>query len=363
MAAHNWLYVLEDLHANVIGDVTNASGKQLYLPLNRLPTAAFQIPINHYLAPYVTDPNWDGLLKVYRDGVLRFHGPVVSTNEALDGNNQTVAVNAAGPLWRLQYRFLGNTSTGWSLGNAGTNYDLGYIAQQMLLYGNSVGFTGISGGTNTPSSNGSAGVYYFKDVLSALGELSTGLNSFDFEVVPTEATNVAQPWPQIGVFNTTNLIGSVKSNAIFEYGTTNGNVASYSRQIDRTQMATKGYIEQPAATDHSGTLTAEDTTVESTRGVFEALIDNGGTEWDILRQALVNYAISIRKNPRQVVNFQPVVNSSPTAFTDFIVGDQVRCRINVLGKNVLDSMMRIWGITFDLDQQDNEKMTLELIHP
>jgi hypothetical protein len=356
--------VLTDLHGTQLGDITNALNTSIVLPLNRLPTASFQIPIQHKLAKYFADPTWDGIVKAYRNGVLRFCGPVVSSAEAFDASNgQTIAVNAAGPFWRLAFRLLGTNAAGWSLGNASTTYDLGYIAGQMLAAANAQGYTGIETGTLNPSENGSAGVFWFQPVDTAIAQMSTGLNSFDFEVAPTEPTNTGQAFPRLGLFNTYNVMGSVKNNAIFEFGTTKANVTSYGRQIDRSQLCNFGWIEQPAVSDYSGILTSQDAASQAARGVYMALIDNGGVEWDVLRQALADANVAIRKQARQVVTFTPKPNATPSPLDDYIVGDQVRARIVVNGVSWLDAMMRVWGITFALDNQGNETPTLELIHP
>lgn len=361
---HSWRFILTDLSGGVLGEVTNAHNRTVNLPLNQVPTAGFTIPNNHYLAPYLLNYQWDGLLKCYRDNVLRFCGPIVGSNEAFDDvGNQSVAVNAAGALWRLSYRLLGTTPTGWALGTTGTTYDLAYIAQQMLAAGNVAGYTGISSGTQGTTTQGSAGTFWFQDVLTSLANLSTGYNSFDFEVAPTEPTNVGQAWPQIGLLNTVPLLGSVKPNAIFEYGTTKANIANYTRQIDRSQIATKGYMEQPAVADYSGVLTYTDTASETVRGRFEALIDNGGVQYDTLRNALLQENITVRKVARQVVNFVPVMNAVPSPLDDYIVGDQVRARINVYGVNIMDAIMRVWGINFTIDDQNNESVALQLIQP
>jgi hypothetical protein len=370
MAVPKWKFVLTDLQGNSIGEVQNASNRQVVLPLNRVPTASFQIPIQNALSTYFLDPTFDGNLKAYRNNVLQFHGPVVSSAEAFDSSSgQIVAVNAAGALWRLGYRLLGTTSAGWSLGNAGTTYDLGYIAQQMLVTANGSAWTGITGGTNRTTSNGAAGVFYFQDVLTCIAQLAIGFNSFDFEVAPTEPTNVSQPFPQIGVFNTggsgviTGIIGQQRPNAIYEYGTTSANVTTYSRQIDRSNFCTKAYIQNPAASNYSGILTSVDAAAETLRGRYEALVDDGGVSWDVLRQALADYAVAIRKNARQVVQFTPRQNDSPSPLDDYIVGDQVRCRISIEGINILDAFLRVWGITFDIDNEGNEQPTLELVDP
>lgn len=374
MAVPNWTFLLEDLHGAILGEITDASSRQVVLPLNRLPTASFVVPSTHYLAKYFTDPTWEGLLKCYRNTTLAFHGPIVSGSEQSDPQRgQTVAVNAAGAMWRLQFRFLGQTQAGWSYGTATTTYDLGFIAQQMLSTANSItglpsnlqafGFTGISAGTTVASENGSAGPYWFKDVMSAIAELSTGINAFDFEVAPTEPTQVGQRWPQIGLLNCKPLIGVAQPEVIFEYGTTKANVAAYSNSLGRDKMMNLGYIQQPGVSDYSGILSANDSASITTRGVFEALADDGGVEWDALRTLLLNENIAVRKQPRQVVNFTPKINATPQPLVDYIVGDQVRCRIVVDGTTRLDNMLRVWGITFDIDNEGNEAPTLELLQP
>jgi hypothetical protein len=115
--------------------------------------------------------------------------------------------------------------------------------------------------------------------------------------------------------------------------------------------------------NYSGILTSTNTTAETARGRYEALIDDGGVTWDVLRQALVDQAVAIRGVPRQVVQFTPKQNASPSPFDDYIVGDQVRCRIDIESENILDAYLRVWGITFDIDTEGNEQPTLELVDP
>jgi hypothetical protein len=133
--------------------------------------------------------------------------------------------------------------------------------------------------------------------------------------------------------------------------------------IDRSQLATKGYIQQPAASDHTGTLSYVDAAAETARGRFEALVDDGGVQWDVLRTELVQGNVNMRTQARHTVSFTPAPNASPSPLTDYLVGDQVRARIIYNSKVRLDAMMRIWGITFNLDAQGNETPSLELQQP
>jgi hypothetical protein len=369
MAVPQWQFILTDLSGNILGEITNANTRVVTLPLNQLPTCTFKIPVLHPLSPYLSDPTWDGLVKAYRTsqaGVrsLAFIGPVVTTQEVGDNTGPPmIAVSASSAMWRLSFRLLGTTATGWTMGNATTTYDLTAIVTQMLSDSNTAGYTGIERGTTATTSNGAAGTYWMKPTLDAIAEMSVGLNAFDFEVAPVEPTNVGKAWPQIGTLNTPALIGSTKSNAIFEFGTGKANVISYGRQLDRSNFLNTGYINQPAVSDHSGILSDTDAVSVAQRGVFQGLVDDGGTQWDVLRQQIVNMNVNIRTQARQVISFAPHQNAIPEPLVDYIVGDTVRCRIFVQNIQRLDADMRIWGITFNIDDLGNESPVLALIQP
>lgn len=363
MAVPSCQFVLTDLQGAVIGEILNASARSVMLPMNQLPTATFSIPSNHSLARYFIDPTWDGLLKVYRQGRLIFCGPVVTSQDQSSSSSNSIAVNAASPLWRFGFRFLGTTSLGWSLGDASTPYDLGYIAQQMILLGNSQGYTGVDNGSFVASSNGAAGVFYFQDILTAIGQLVSGYNSFEFEVPPTEPTNIGQAFPSLTQFNVTNLLGTVKPNAIFEYGTTKANLTGYSIQIDRSKLCNDAFIQDPASTTNGNIIEQTDPTSIATRGVYMALVDNGGVTYDSLRTAMAQENVRVRKQARLVVTVTPTPNSSPVPFTDYVIGDQVRTRLFKDGILRVDGEVRVWGMQFAWDVNGNETPTLTLIGP
>lgn len=366
---HNWTSVLTDLAGNVLGELTQADARHVVLPLSRNPTASCVIETaNHPLASYFFDPTFDGLMKVYRDGTLLFNGPVITSDDQPADNqgntgNQTTTITAAGPLWRLGYRLAGTTSAGYSLGTAVSPFDLGFIAQQLLALGNSQGYTGISTGLYTATVSGAVGPFYMQPIDAAIVALATGVSTFEFQISPTEPTNVGQAWPQIGALDISPLFGGVKANAIFEHGAGQANIASYGHTIDRTGMCNDGFIQQPAATDHSGIIEFTDSTSVTARGEFMALIDDGGVQWDSVRNQLVQENVKVRKQARRVLNITLVPNCSPVALVDFVVGDQVRARISLNGNSVLDVSLRIWGITFDVDKLGNETVTLQLIAP
>jgi hypothetical protein len=363
-----WKLVLTDLLGTVHGEVTEAQDRKFTLPHMRVPSASFKIPLKHSLAATVMDT--DCLLKAYRvDPVygtqtLPFVGPVVTAVEVGEDLTQTVAVTAAGPFWRLSKRRIAKSRTPaqW------VSTDLGTVASQIIDAINLDSFTGISNGTIGASLVGNVGPWNNKNAAEAINELTTGLASFEWSITPTEPTQVGGigGWPRIGTFNTNLLIGTQKPDAIYEYGTTRANVASYQRVADRSGMLTRaivsiqGWPDTPYA---NRTLRIRDSAEIATRGLFEDQVNDAGITDDSLRDLLGDFHLQIRKQPRQIITFRPAMNSKPSPLSDYAVGDFIRARAVVNNVMRFDAMFRVWGITFDIDNEGNEQVELELVLP
>lgn len=374
-----WQFVLTDLNGNVHGEVTNADERKVVLPHMRVPSATMKLPLAHSLANTVMDT--DTLLKCYRlnevlnTKTLAFNGPVVSAEEVSEeGNKQGIAVVAAGPFWRVSKRFIGKgRTTPFVYGNP-TAADLGLAAHQILDTINGEGFTGIGKGTRGAVTTGGFGPWWLKNAAEAIAELSAGVNSFEFVVDPIEPQS--EPggvggWPRIGNLRIASLIGGTKPDAIFEYGTTKANVSTYSRAISREGMITRavisvsGWPETPAtvAGVAQDLITRTDATAMNNRGLFEDVVNDAGVIDATLRTSIADFHLLYRKLPREMVTFNPVVNAKPTPITDYMPGDTVRGLANVGGSIRFNALFRIWGITFDVDQNGNENVELELVRP
>jgi hypothetical protein len=384
-----WQFILTDLLGNVHGEVTNASARKVTLPHLRVPAASFTVPIENDLAPTVLDT--DCLLKAYRiDPVtaqkdLAFHGPVVSAEENSEATAKTVAVVAAGPFWRLSKRLIpaSKLKTGVSFGAAGALQDLGTIAQTVLSDVNGAHFTGIDLGTSAASTSAWVGKWYLKNAAEAIAELASGLNSFEHRIRPTEPAAYANPqnWPRIGLFDVAPIVGVSQPDAIFEYGTGQANVETYKRAVSRDGLLTDALISvsgwpdsvekvnttvppaTPVMADKYHLIEVIDATQVNARGLFEEVVSDAGILDDTLRQNVAQFHVDIRKNPRQLITFKPVVNARPAPFVHYNVGDTVRARAVVNGILRFDANFRIWGITFDVDQNGNENVELELVMP
>ncbi len=380
----SWQFVLTDLFGVVHGDVLNTVGdRKVQFPHMRIPTASFAIPLTNPYATTVMDT--DCLLKCYRNDpttgarTLAFHGPIISAEEVGDETTQSISVNAAGPMWRLTRRIIPRSKTlvPGTYGTLSTPVDLGGIAQLILTEVNEYDFTGIQSGTNTASINGWAGPWWLKNAAEAIAQLHAGLNSFEYEVAPVEpsAYGIHNPsgWPKIGEMNVAPTIGVSRPDAIFEYGTGRGNIGSYKRSVDRADILTEALVSvegwpDAVAKDVNGNplyglVDAWDAPARAARGFFEEVVPEGGVLDNNLRNAIGQFHLALRKQPREIITFSPSLNARPSPFVDYKVGDTVRARAYANGVARFDALFRIWGLNFTIDQNGNETAELELVKP
>ena len=99
------------------------------------------------------------------------------------------------------------------------------------------------------------------------------------------------------------------------------------------------------------------------RGLYEEVVNDAGVLDDALRGKIGDFHVGLRKQPRERILFKPAVNARPAALVDYQPGDTVRARAVVRGNLRFDALFRIWGITFDVDENGNENVELELVQP
>lgn len=390
-----WSFIVTDLNGVVQGELTRASSRKIALPHLRVPSASCVIQLEDPLAAILS--NTDCLLKCYRtDGntgtkTLAFHGPVVSAEENGGEQGHTLAVTAAGPFWRIAKRLIpaSKLQSGVQFGSAGSTQVLGQIAHDIISNVNGENYTGISpngSGMQTATTQGWVGKWFLKNAAEGIAELAAGLNTFEFRVNPAEAaaSGGVGGWPTIGTFQTAQALGQSRPDAIFEHGTTRANVGSYTRTVTRDGILTNALvsvsgwpdsIERDAAGVEKYGLVqragaspvvppaAPTSAAITARGLFEEVIDDGGVLDGALRSQMADYHILIRQQPRQTIVFNPAPNARPAPFVDYVVGDTVRARAVVAGTLRFDALFRIWGLSFEVDENGNENVSLELVTP
>lgn len=365
MAAYaKWQFVLTDLAGVQIGEVLDCPQRQVIRSLSATSVASFTIFVtNRLLADVLTR---DLNLKVYRNGVLLFHGPVVSAELATDDASATptVRVGAADPSWRFTKRLCGK-SAGGTLFN-GT--DRLTIAETLI--------TSVSGNlaVNTLGQTcGSTSVYVagpMKPLDQCIQELAQTLNGFDWRIDPIEyqalAGDVAPFLGRIGNFKAAATLGAQQPSAVFEYqGKANARLPNYQRNI--TDIANRVFsISDGGPAAVNGILFSEDTASQNARGLYEELVDTSGIANATLRNAIQDDHILYRKNPKQVVSFSPDFNDYsgrvPEYGQDYQIGDSVRASIIYNGVRLVDGFVRLYRMQFDIDDNGRETLTPTVVN-
>lgn len=377
-----WQFTATDLNGNTLGDLTQASARSVYLPLMRVPTLSVTLPMTSDMAPLLAaTPTMIQATRIdpyTNQKDLAFNGYVVSSEESVGSEGQTIAVNAAGPLWLLSKRIIPiSTMKGnQQIGSESSLQNLGNIAYTILSDVNGYDFTGIEAGTNTCSNTGWYSISPWKIAAEAINELCSGLNTFEYHIQPTypTASGGVGGWPTIGRMHIADKVGEAKPDLVFEYGVGLPSIAGYSRPITKDSMANSVWISVQGWPDGiekvSGTSDdkysvqhSNDTTSISTWHRFDDVVNDAGILDDNLRKQVADYHVLARKQPKQQITFTTAQNARPSPLVDYVPGDVIRARAVIRGDVRFDALFRIWGMTINIDENGNESVDLELVMP
>lgn len=366
-----WAFVLADSNFVPQGEILNASSRKVALPLSKLSTASFQVRMDNPLADQLMTTS--GYIKCYRrpyggEWSLQHFGPIVSSEMSGDRDKGTISVNSVGAGWVLQKRLAGKSSTGVQFTVA---TDRAQIAKVLIDVTNAENDTHIDTTLYTPSS-GSTVTYTagpYKPVMDCITELATAIDGFDwyFNIIDNFSNGVVTG-NKIASFLAAPLLSSgQKPDAAFEWGTGRNNIASFKWQVSRDTQANKVYHNTSNGPDAPGfpTVSALDTDSISNWGLLEDLA-NADLLDNSMRQNLVNEHVKVRKNPRQVIEFTPHIDPYdsgrlPRYTTEWNVGDEVPARIGFHDVTKFDAFVRVYGVTFDINDLGIEQQTLSLV--
>ncbi len=372
-----WQFILTDLKGVQLGELTGATDRSVSLPLMRVPTAQFTIPLTHVMAPYLD--SGEGLLQCWRTGYnnsreLIFNGPIMGTSEKSDGLTQNIAVTCQGPFVRLMYRVLGKTKTGnrhvTSVGGS-----LGGLVSGIISVANTDEFPPVTADQLSPHFTGVIGNHAgsptgaydqtFKGKVCGEAVIEfVSAAGIEFSVTPVEPL-ITSPgiWPLLATVNVVATVGTNKSSTIIlEYGTGKPSISGYEKMISNETLLTAGLISTPSWPESTDDLYIHvDAAAEIERGRWEGFVDHGGVTNIALRKTIVEYNVAVRKQGRQQIAVTLANNSSPSPITDFQLGDLVRARALVKESVRFDATVRIWGMTFNLDNEGNETTELQLV--
>lgn len=364
-----WTFVLTDLSFVPQGEMLNLSDVSIKLPLNALDTLTFNMRLDNPFALQIAD--CEGYIKAYRDGELRFFGPILSVDESGNANGAQLVVNAMSQGWIFSKRITGRSSTG-------TMYfsdDRRYIMSQILATENTHEDMHIqeenapAAPTPTALAQYTAGPY--KYVSQCLVELTTGLDAFDWRVFPVENFEDNEiTSSKIGSFISSDLMATYQPEAVFEWGTTGRyNASEYTRRVSRTDQINVGIHIAPAGPDAPGYPTvywpvpSAGSDSRSKWGLLEGVVDGDLTSL-ALRTQLAQEHFNVRNQPRKLVNITPHIadrnRRMPEYGTDYSVGDLVRVRSVYNGSERFNGWARVWAVEFAVSKEGTERVTLTL---
>lgn len=371
MAVAEWSFVYCDRDSVPQGEILNVAERKVALPLNSLSTASFKIRLDNPLAEPMM--SLEGFVKAYRNGVLMFHGLLLSCQESIDHESATCVVNCIDCGWLLNKRYAGKSKTGTVFGAMARSQ---IVETLILVTANLDGPLGVDALSVPNGAQGGLMTGYtagpYKLIYEILKEMSAGTDGFDWRFLPVEnyvdGAVVNSPYgdPYKSQFYASTVIGEQKPDAVFEFGVGRNNVHRYERQITRETQANKIYNNAQAGPDAPGypTVSALDAASVEDWYLMEDLVA-ADLVTQTHRQTLVNAHRDVRAQPRQVVNFVPHIDDGtgrvPELGQDFDLGDQIRGRFAYNNMMLLDAYMRLYGVSYEIDSEGTERSTFTLI--
>jgi len=357
-----WQFILTDKDYVPQGEILNAYERKVSKPLSKLDNASFRVRLDNPFSNQLMECN--GYIKAYRNKKLMFFGPTISAELAADDGGAAIVVNAISPGWYFTKRLAGAQPEGTIYS---TLTDRAHIFRaEMQEGGEWPEDHGVRADASRLSS-GSAITYTagpYRTVMDTLNELSNSYDGFEWMIEPVEnwsAQNGILSW-QTGMFVAAPRplgFGTQRHEAIFEYGMGQNTVKSFKRTITRDSQVNRIYHvaqglpiinEDDDPSYHKYKLLSEVAQIELTD--------------ETLRRQFLKENLRIRANPRQIVEFQPHVDPNtaglPQFGVDYGLGDRVTFRAAQGDRLLLDTQLRIWGISFEINEHGTETGSLAL---
>jgi hypothetical protein len=326
-----WTFHLADRTDTALGELSSARNKQLSLGLNIPGRCSFTIPMEDTLAQDIAVLSTQ--IMAYRDGELKWSGPVWSITEELPASR--MSVTAVGWYEILNRRFLSA-----DLSYAST--DAGAIATALLANANATSATGITIGSVESTQLRTRTYKRYQNVgqeIRALAEIEAG---YDLYVDPSTR--------QLNIYAARKTI---QTNTVFQYG---ASVQSVSRQIMGETVANKIF-----AMGTSTVGSATDSASVTQYGLLEAQESLTEVNSTTIVAAFANAEVAIRSQPRQIINLTPfpwtTTNNVPRLFEDYDVGDVVYLDVEYGTMSLQRQAIRVFGVEISINENGNELIT------
>lgn len=357
-----WNFYLADLKGNRLADLTRTKTRKVTTRLNKPTSVEFSMELfNPAMRFLMGQANQHLLVQATRSDVLIAQCEIAGGS--MSGSDASIKVTGTDTAYqRLIGRHVGKSVIGTNFTGDRTN-----IISQALTIVNAEKNSLVAMGSTGVTSTVTAGPYRYKPFLELLNELGNTLNGYDHWITPTSV-------PSTGIYgylNTAALRGTFKPNVVFEYGTGQKNARDWSYKWDTLNRITRGIHLPPSFPENTGLSVIERPTsplvaIEDTEGLGrrESIIEGGDVYDTTLRNTLVDEHILVRQQPRALFEIQPALQAEtgqPQPFVDYDIGDIIEARVLDNGLAFLDALVRIYGITIELDENGNETVTLLVV--
>lgn len=353
MAQARWRAVLTDSSYKPLKELVSARDMAFSRSVNKLATFSFTVP---FTATYFqTMADLAGYIKLYRNTSLQYFGPLISSEETAEREQQSMALTSADCGWILNKRLAGKSATGTQFTTA-TN--VAAIAKTLIDTENTAAETGIKTDTVTLTA-GSARTYTagpYRPIIQCVQELGSALDGFDWRFVPIENwVNGAVSGTKIGYFDAQTLIGVDNKTSVFEYGpNTRSNIYGYSKTATRDGQATRVYL--PNADFTSVTASTPNSAAEAIWGRTEDILSLPDITDPTMRTQIVNEHATVRGKPRRIIRVTPHIDPGitgrvPQPFVDYNVGDTVYAKIIANGSTRFQGAVRVYGINVNIESE------------
>lgn len=319
--------VLTDREGVVHGEVRDARAQGVAWGLRRPRTARLTVGAGHPLRSALRATS-EAVLKVYDEDdqgarALWHHGEVTGYDRQDSDQGLTVQVASTDPSWRLERRLLAKSAV------PGNPFDDPFYRTTLLgMIVGACNFGSLAGTVTGEVSSDHTGIvilpgdieepatlvtigkeWYYVTAAAAFAQVASGLDGPDWYIRPIER-DAGDP-DGIGALVARQVVGELRPDVEFEFGTGRRNVASYQEVIDPLTVCNKafhlppGFPDSPLAViedDHAGSITA--------RGLHEAVVAGDFTDSN-LRDQLVDAHVAVRNQPRQVVTFTLIADPDP----------------------------------------------------
>lgn len=358
-----WKFELADLSGRRLADITAiARNRALAYRLNGVSRLSFEVPADD---PKIRNVHTDGY-RYLEEGVrlvkgrryelnpttgvfgykLRYLGLVWQVQDTGTENDAGCAVTCADLLVRLGKRYTAKRRE--FTATQGTT-----IGKTLVDEANVIAPTGIVTGTVEASPTRSV-VYQWRQLLDAIGELSTSFDGFDLDLVPNDDPATLSS-SNLATLNFLGRKGTVRPNAAFVWGAAGHNVNRVERLVNMDKLANVVTLLGATNTGGDQILSSRvDAASVAALGRYEDLEAFTEISTPTYLDALASDLIALSASRRELVQFVPAPGRSPLPFDNFDLGDTVPITIGDRLRGGLAGYQRVYGFDLVLDENARE---------